>query len=378
MGQYWDFYNVDKREIGERNGLAKLGEFFFSKQGFLVRSITLPHSRHATPTVANVAQSTGLFSLPNELLLKITGSFTSLQTLAAFAVTCRRVFDLARYTVEDARDGCAAPWACCRVVCLGDYASYEDVPKSLYTAQERAEIEGKRDSAGTDKADMSYGGIHQLKVEPHNLWRGAHAFYDPKRWPDEINEWYARFTKADRKRFDALMAVTYPTDRKDWVLCNLSKKEYVRASEIAKLAKRPNDAQPFLPNCLPDLGQALLTRIAWSEDDSISMAKNEVTAKLHRGAWVGDNICITTLERILSGSEEDEEWMDISTSVIRDLIYIYRAEFGKKWLKVIKDSLTENEQYEWYWMASDGDDDTAMLGRATGMRPPRRWFWSNF
>ena len=327
----------------------------------------------ARPVVSEGAQPIGLLSLPNELLLKIIGDegFTSLEALVALGITCRRLYELTHELIGRCRDRSAAPWAFGRVVCLGDYADYEDVPKTLYTASERAMIEENRRNAGEDEVDMSYGGIYQLKIKRGSIWLGVHTYDDPEAWPEETYEWLARFTKADRKRYDAILGVTYP-DRKDWVLANFSKKEYVRASEIAKLAKRPNDPQPFLPNCVPDLGQALLTRIAWSSDDSLSMATDEVTENIHRGKWVGDEICITPLEWL---DQSTEQWMDISPSVVRDLIHCFRANFGARWLEVIKKGFDKSEQYEWRWMASDGDDEAAKLGRRTGSPPPRRWFW---
>ena len=312
-----------------------------------------------------------MLSLPNELLLQITTyePFRSLELTVAFAITCQRLFELTRDSVEHARDCCAAPWAFCRVVCLGDYAEYEDVPKTLYTAAELAVIEEKCKNGNKDEVDTTYGGIHMLGIDSCELRLGAYEYQNPRLWRDETNEWLARFTKADRKRFDALMAITYP-DRADWVLANLSKKEYVRASEIAKLARRPDDPQPFLPNCFPDLGHALLTRIAWSSDNSLSMGSNEVTENLHRGKWVGDKMCIVTLDRLMAA-----EYADISTTVVRDLIYCCKADYGERWLEAIEKEWAEDEIYEMHWMASDGDDRLARYCRLIGERPQRPWFW---
>ncbi|KAF8515613.1 hypothetical protein BU17DRAFT_10647, partial [Hysterangium stoloniferum] len=63
------------------------------------------------------------------------------------------------------------------------------------------------------------------------------------------------------------------------VVCNMSKKEYIRESGITAEAG------------LEEMGvtQAILSRICWSHDPSSSMAYQ---GDIHRGTWVGDRIDI--------------------------------------------------------------------------------------
>ena len=104
------------------------------------------------------------------------------------------------------------------------------------------------------------------------------------------------------------------------------------------------------------------------------MGSNEVTGNLHRGKWAGDNVCIITLDQLVE-SLANTEWTDISTTVVRDLIYCCKAEFGERWLEVIKKGPGRDAVYEMHWMASDGDDRVAKCGRLIGLRPPRPSFW---
>ena len=81
-------------------------------------------------------------------------------------------------------------------------------------------------------------------------------------------------------------------------------------------------------------------------------------------------MCIVTLDRLMAA-----EYTDISTTVVRDLIYCCKADYGERWLEAIEKEWAEDEIYEMHWMASDGDDRLARYCRLIGERPQRPWFW---
>ncbi|RPD60147.1 hypothetical protein L226DRAFT_613106 [Lentinus tigrinus ALCF2SS1-7] len=368
MGQYWEFFNVSKRQRMDTNGGPKWS-FLQYKQGFLVRSITMPYSspkleRHlkrlsstVTPPAIN---NQGLLSLPDDVLLTILElPDITFDDLAILAVTCRRLFDLSAKMLEEGRNYMSASWLGCRIVCMGDNTVEDDLPPALLNAEERAIIDAKI----KEGKYANYGGLELLDPGASTLYRGAFTYF---------YSYLQKFNSdADREAFEAVVGVAFPPKRRDWILCNCTKKEYVRASAIAELSGKPNDAQPFLPRCRLDLGHALLARICWSTEELVNTPPK---LKMHRGAWVGDRFCITTMERMGGPKEGEEswesEWKDVSKQVVKDLVQIYRKQLGKEWLEEIEGDVPPVDYAEYFWFGSDGDDKVASTGRYTRQRRP--------
>ena len=300
----------------------------------------------------------GLLSLPDDVLLQIIElPEVDFDDLAVLAITCRRLFELSRKMLEDSRNYMSASWVGCRIVCMGDNTVQGDLPAALLNDQERAIIDAKINQGEY----AGYGGIELLNPGSPRLYRGAFVYYDS--YLKTFN------SDADREAFKAVVGVAFPSKRTDWVLCNSTKKEYVRASAIAKLSGKPRDAQPFLPHCKLDLGHALLSRICWSSEELVNTPPK---LKVHRGSWVGDRFCITTMERWGGPAEGEErwEWKDVSNQVVKDLVQIYRKQLGKGWLEEIEGDVPPVDYAEYYWFGSDGDDGIASTGRYTRMRRP--------
>ncbi|RDX57215.1 hypothetical protein OH76DRAFT_1394999 [Lentinus brumalis] len=354
MNQYWKFFSVTRRQEIEPHGSYECA-FLTRKQGRLVRSITVPyhspeletHLEHlsSTPPAIN---NKGLLSLPDELLLDIV-DLPELQweETLILAVTCQRLFYLLLKLINQARVQVSAPWAGNRILCVGEYAQYEDLPATLLKAGERAIIDAEIKTRGS-----RYGGLRLLGCEENIPFRGAFSY---------LADFLRKFkSDADRKTFKLVASVTFPPERTDWVLCNTVKREYVRASALAELARKPNDQQPFLPHCRLDLGHALLTRICWS---NVELPNTPPRMKMHRGPWVGDRFRITTMDRLPSGSNPESEWKDISKEVVRELVAVCRKRFGKEWLAQVEGDVLEEDDLQGYWFASDGKDEVASACR---------------
>lgn len=309
-----------------------------------------------------VSYDKGLLSLPTDILRTLLDlPDIGILELGALAVTCRQLYYLCEKIIRECQEESSARWRYCRIACIGDYAQYEDLPASLLNDGDRARIEAeiKLGSEGY----MGYAGIGSIATTEGWVWRGSFSYQQSA----DNARWMKRFTPADRKMFLTVLGIVFPPERNDWVLCNHTKRQYVRASTIAKLSGYPDDPQPFLPNCRVDLGHALLTRICWSTSDDIAISRNPT--KLHRGLWVGDRFSVTTLDRCVP-VEGRPEWTDVSDEVARDLIQIYRAEYGKEWLQSIEEGAWPVDYHECRWFASDGDDDVARRGRYTRARRP--------
>ncbi|RPD58378.1 hypothetical protein L227DRAFT_654768 [Lentinus tigrinus ALCF2SS1-6] len=321
MGQYWKIFNISRREIGQLEGGLKFGEFFFNKQKFLVRSLTIPFESPKLlayyKLVPERTYEKGLLSLPNELLLEIinyarfaTGHFTD---FACFAITCRRILILSRHSLHSDKAVEAAGWYGCRIACIGDYARIDDLPDQIMNATQRAQL---KKTAESHEDGEAYAGLLSRGDKFTSLYLGMNT------WPLALRQRLHSMTKGDRSLYCAAVSVTYP-HRDNWALFNVTKKVYVRASALAELAGKPADEQPFLPNCRVDLGHALLLRIAWSYDDSVAL---QTDIDIHRGPWAGDRFFISTMDRPAPWYNSDfllKGWTDVSDEIVKDLKEIY-------------------------------------------------------
>ncbi|RPD81638.1 hypothetical protein L226DRAFT_555795 [Lentinus tigrinus ALCF2SS1-7] len=302
MGQYWKIFNISRREIGQLEGGLKFGEFFFNKQKFLVRSLTIPFESPKLlayyKLVPERTYEKGLLSLPNELLLEIinyarfaTGHFTD------FALTKQL-----RPRVGTAAASHASATA-----------RIDDLPDQIMNATQRAQL---KKTAESHEDGEAYAGLLSRGDKFTSLYLGMNT------WPLALRQRLHNMTKGDRSLYCAAVSVTYP-HRDNWALFNVTKKVYVRASALAELAGKPADEQPFLPNCRVDLGHALLLRIAWSYDDSVAL---QTDIDIHRGPWAGDRFFISTMDRPAPWYNSDfllKGWTDVSDEIVKDLKEIY-------------------------------------------------------
>ncbi|KAF8650983.1 hypothetical protein AX16_004998 [Volvariella volvacea WC 439] len=144
-------------------------------------------------------------------------------------------------------------WAGDRIMCIGDYAY--DVPNKYLTDAEQAEL-------AENKSDL-YGFASEQYVKVHSQFMFSWAL----------------------------------PEGEEWVMRNLTKKQYVRESKLRELEG--------------DVGfdQVLYLWTLCSSDPSISMA-SELDVE---GIWTGDRIDIDTIESV------EEGWEDLSYRAVREL-----------------------------------------------------------
>ncbi|KAI0758868.1 hypothetical protein C8Q74DRAFT_1372777 [Fomes fomentarius] len=276
--------NVSLKETGVGAG-SKWIEFFFNKQQFLVRSLTIPFPSVKTDKWLELStrfaphNNEGILRFPNELLLNIVELCPGVLDKVCFAATCKRILSLSCDHIEACKKKLATPWVDGRLICIGEDIDFRYLPRNVLTKEERKALK--------------------------------ESF---KKDPDSRSE----------SRADPRPARPALPPRDDWVVCNLTTKQYVCAKAIAEIAGEPNDVGPFLPRCHPDLGHVILYQICWSvvpvERDFLWYRGN-----IARGKWAGHRFVITTLDR-MPAVAEGEIWEDISAKVAEDLeiIWSYR------------------------------------------------------
>ncbi|CAL1696964.1 unnamed protein product [Somion occarium] len=125
---------------------------------------------------------------------------------------------------------------------------------------------------------------------------------------------------------------TYASDY-PWLLCNLSKLQFIRLDAITRLQGRELDPDkgPFQPGRCSfgrgfSIGMLLVSRICWSTDSTASLAYK---GNIHSGVWAGDRFEITTTDRMQTA--RSGQWRDVTDEVLNEGIEIWKAEYGKNW-----------------------------------------------
>lgn len=167
-------------------------------------------------------------------------------------------------------------WAGDRIIYLGDYA--DDCPEGLLTEDEEKELN-----------HPDYTGLYDFAAQRYK--NASH--WDVRKLP-----------------------------RPPWVLRNLTRHEYVHSDAVEIVNAGPDD------RCVPGIMEALMIRLCWSSDGSLSMryeARWPGIRPLYRGFWAGNRF------DIIADSDFDVKagWKNVSAAVRREMFTIWASEFGE-------------------------------------------------
>ncbi|KAF8880062.1 hypothetical protein BD779DRAFT_1803146 [Infundibulicybe gibba] len=157
-------------------------------------------------------------------------------------------------------------WIGDRIICAGDYTEPGDYPTGLFSEQEMAEM---------------------AEVDPNSTFRNCYEYRNiSQRLPTMDEE------------------IMGPNP--EWVLLNISKRQYVRENAIAHL----NMADHGPAGCMAHLGHALLSHICWSSQPNGLGCREDIC----RGSWAGSAFEITTLDRM--EQHGGKPWIDVSDEMV--------------------------------------------------------------
>ncbi|CDO73627.1 hypothetical protein BN946_scf185014.g97 [Trametes cinnabarina] len=270
-----------------------------------------------------------LFRLPPELLHDILDMVNPRDGYVAvvfiFALVCKLALAVARPHIVRLQQRHFSPLAGHRLINVVHTAS-----TLSGTYPERTSMDNEMrtlfvsDSIGTESGEAAGASLYGLAKswrryvhDPRSLTAATDLLYRPSA--------VSRMSMDDFRRFRALSTPHYP-ECTPWVLCNLSKREYIRADAAAPRSFGNND------QCTQRMGVAkwehqlahlLLTCICWPPISGTAFGRRgtelEDAQKVDfgRGLWAGDRIEMTTVERICAQSEGGEPWTDVTADVLR-------------------------------------------------------------
>ncbi|KAI0375046.1 hypothetical protein BV20DRAFT_976969 [Pilatotrama ljubarskyi] len=270
----------------------------------------------------------GLLSLSSEITLMIVeevyghGTDDEVMDTLHMAASCKRLAQVAEPFLQEIRTRSACRWGKSRIVCIGEGATLARLPPRLLREAERQEIQSKKhDLPHRSKSCSAFASLGLLGTEEG--WLDAPVGETGPADTSNAGEDMSQLSEASKRICRTLMQAYYPS-RRDWVVCNWTSGELVRAQAIADLCKQPNDEQPFLPGCAVKLSHVLLARICWTDTDECLGIPSVFNFKLHQGPWAGNRFTITTMERL---SEDGKAcWRDVSTEVVQEIRELFTSE----------------------------------------------------
>ncbi|KAL6303074.1 hypothetical protein BKA93DRAFT_735690 [Sparassis latifolia] len=249
----------------------------------------------------------GRLAILPELLLCVFDEIDDMRDAIALGATHWALFALGIRHIYALAAEAKAKWAGCRIICLGDYVRNDDLPPGFLTAAEEREMH----ECGVNL--FNYATNHFRLVYELGWYIPR-----PKFWYNVPPEMYT-----------ALIALAHGGYSSDpsaaWVLCSLTRHEYVRAEATAALSPNRKPCGPLVDGAV-GLGEVLVSLICWSYDPSTAIPYH---GPLHRGRWAGDRVEITTIGRLRDGVGA---WRDVSEEVLGVVAEIWNAEYcGSSW-----------------------------------------------
>ncbi|KAL6309333.1 hypothetical protein BKA93DRAFT_821662 [Sparassis latifolia] len=317
----------------------ELGDWLFNdhipKRLVNLLAVPLPLSCRRKPHIPTVAL--GRLPASAEVLLHIFEKIDNLHDALSLGLTNTTILAVGRKPIHTLASAAHASWAGGRIICIGSDTKREDLPLGMLTPAEESDIftaqASETDAHGIAKREhdsppKACGTLHTYVGEHfHKLV--------PGRFPSILGAHQYRLRPMERTLSDALTLPRYVAgNRSDssWVLCNITKRQYVRANATVALSRK-TAAGPFIDEKV-GLGEVLATLICCSGNPSTSIPNS---GSLHRGKWAGDRIEITTVGRLRAGKRL---WKDVSKEVLNVVAEIWDAEhYGGSWRPRVVDSM---------------------------------------
>ncbi|KAG8997336.1 hypothetical protein FRB94_007691 [Tulasnella sp. JGI-2019a] len=308
MGQVWRILNFDSKQT--YSGGAKLGELFFKFSAeVLVSDLRVPDkvsfdeimkvTRNAYDTKPTDCTNSEtqlpegvplLTNLPVEIIKMSFKSIDKLQDAISLGLTCKRLLEIGLDQINRILAVSAGRWAGGRIACIGGYEGNRDMPNHVLTPEEQAILEDR------DISLYEYGDSFE-EVYGRCL-------------PQCDSDFSRRLSQVERRQYRAIVGAAGDLFETA-VLCNLSKREYVRQEAVEGFGS-------------VGLGTFLLSRICWSEDSSVSMEFRDICD----GDWAGDRFEITTINALKDGADT---WEDVSEGMAGLMEKIWEREYGEDW-----------------------------------------------
>lgn len=309
------------------------------------QSMTSEEDDSATATATVHRKTTTSFSdFPREIHRLIFAQIEYLVDTVNLGATSQYYWTLARECLDEYAVSLFGQWAGEKIVCVGNDVKQDDYPPGMFTAEERDKFR-----SWTAPADEDYESDEEQGDRPFTLYHFGHSsFYNSQPQPRDpffqllevltqgfsvqctlprIVQTYLR-----EREWERLLDKYFPRDQQ-WILRNLTTKQFVRAEAIAL---EPEFIKgPFIRGL--GFAEVVMSRICWSSSDCIGMLADPID--ITRGVWAGHCFDITTRAKHEDETKGGQGWEDASDEVAAELAKIWEGEIGSYFLKEVRESV---------------------------------------
>ncbi|KAL4252158.1 hypothetical protein ABKN59_001724 [Abortiporus biennis] len=386
MGQYWTIVNIDKRQ--NLGGMGKLVESLpyygfrelanhlrrFEAAGVKDPKVEVRVRPTPEPSLKNKAgrkrgisfeetrmslsrplprSTLGNFKrVPNELIFEILRQLEDYIDVISFSFTNTNIYFLGYKVLQRRYLDDAADWEGDRIICLGDYAKWNALPKGSFTKSELEkicldyEIEYQPTlPSSNDATDTGYNTADDDETIPDALvaalqteWRNPYEYVE-ECFPRPRSEYGLSEMTVEKQVSKRLklnlgwftttytnLATLLKPDFTEYkycaeippLICNLSKRVYINVLEIKKM-------QGENLSWIEVMG----SRICWSANPRASTAPAD--DDLCAGSWAGDRFARRRLDQLHELGGEGE-WKDVTEHEMERIRKIWIYYFGEeKW-----------------------------------------------
>ncbi|KZT24822.1 hypothetical protein NEOLEDRAFT_1242206 [Neolentinus lepideus HHB14362 ss-1] len=346
MAQSWQLINIDKRNA--RKHYSPFPPETGSGDWLLYRLLpAIPSSHlekvheqkcaHAKNTVYSQA-GLGRLSIPVELLDLIFEAFDDANDMACLSIANTTLWTVGYKHFWKGMKRCATEWEGSRILYVEFFAL--DTPAGLLTP---GELEEASNVGGTgkleDKSAVCLYRWAQVKFDqqstrprPDSLFFkspdgkfelrqgqvGARGRDGPHPKLPAIRLSWGMYGQnlRDWVLYDLLMKPVYQYDDR-WILCNLSKREFVH-KPVIRIAS----------DTALHYGDILLYQTYWGPKLDEVVSNDGSHAGGHRGPWAGGRFAIMTLHEFEERLKMLGHWVDMTEVVVKELTELYQAKHG--------------------------------------------------
>lgn len=242
-----------------------------------------------------------------------------------FGFTSHYFWNVARVRLRSYYASFYGQWAGQMIAGIWSRAARTDLPTDLLTENEKDELE-QAVSESDKRGGPRWKRIENLAGLARRRFEILHAGDDCPFYND-----VAAKTVTCRPPHPGMVRTMAPTvsdffpEDREWVLRNLTSREYVRSRSIAF---NPGSVWgPWMAR--PGFGEVLLSRICWCREPS------DCVRNLHAGVWAGHRFDITTMDRFVEWAEPEHAWKDVGEEVAKEIGAIWEREYGSNWKELM-------------------------------------------
>ncbi|EPS95692.1 hypothetical protein FOMPIDRAFT_151623 [Fomitopsis schrenkii] len=303
-----------------------------------------PYDRSIEEGHSTDMRDLGALNIPTDILERVFGEIgpEDIRAIVSLSLTNTLLREIGQKRLGDLMSRFVGHWWLERLICVGDYVDGDDLPANIFRGEEEEKtLKGNHDD-GSGRARI-YDAFRRYYFDDgraKGAWSRRCSYVET-----------GDLSRRERRMAKEMVTPDYSWDGRpetEWILCNWTMAEYVRASAVAELTGTRCNG-PWTHNFL-SLGHVLMTQICWSADPSAAMC---YSGPITRGPWAGHCFGITTVDNLSQNIEciNKQPWRDVTEKIVKEVLEIWRCDAPERLANHIRQADDKHDK------TSDESDD---------------------